>query len=192
MSTESKKTDIREYQIRAGLTDTFGRLICNSRHHHFVVDGPAQNGCPGEALTPPEIFLAGVITCGVELVQVFARDKNLSLRSATGIISATLDRSNQARSDVTLFNSVRLDFTLTGVSHDEGHQLVDAFKARCRAACTAASPAPTPSSSFWRANSTIRIAFLAARPTRTTNPIWARMSIGIPRKSSPVTDARTS
>jgi uncharacterized OsmC-like protein len=82
-------------------------------------------------LTPPEIFLAGVITCGVELVQVFARDKNLSLRSATGIISATLDRSTQARSDVTLFNSVRLDFTLTGVSHDEGHQLVDAFKARC-------------------------------------------------------------
>jgi len=62
MSTESKKADIREYQIQAGLTDTFGRLICNSRHHHFVVDGPAQNGCPGEALTPPEIFLAGVIT----------------------------------------------------------------------------------------------------------------------------------
>jgi hypothetical protein len=57
MSTEIKKADIREYQIRASSTDTFGRLICNSRHHHFVVDGPAQNGCPGEALTPPEIFL---------------------------------------------------------------------------------------------------------------------------------------
>jgi uncharacterized OsmC-like protein len=131
MTAENKKANIREYQIRAGLTDTFGRLICNTRHHHFVVDGPAHNGCPGEALTPPEIFLAGIITCGVELVQVFARDKNLSLRSATGVISATLDRSSQARSDVTLFNSVRLDFTLTGVSHDEGHQLVDAFKARC-------------------------------------------------------------
>jgi uncharacterized OsmC-like protein len=131
MTTENKQADIREYQIRAGLTDTFGRLICDSRQHHFIVDGPAQNGCPGEALTPPEIFLAGVITCGVELVQVFARDKNLPLRSATGIISATLDRGNQSRSDVTLFNSVRLDFTLTGVSHDEGHQLVDAFKARC-------------------------------------------------------------
>jgi uncharacterized OsmC-like protein len=131
MTTENQKTNIREYQIRAGLTDTFGRLICNTRHHHFVVDGPAHNGCPGEALTPPEIFLAGIITCGVELVQVFARDKNLPLRSATGVISATLDRSSQARSDVTLFNSVRLDFTLKGVSHDEGHQLVDAFKARC-------------------------------------------------------------
>jgi uncharacterized OsmC-like protein len=131
MTSENEKANIREYQIRAGLTDTFGRLICSTRHHHFVVDGPAQNGCPGEALTPPEIFLAGVITCGVELVQVFAREKNLSLRSATGVISAILDRSNQARPDVTLFNSVRLDFTLKGVTHDEGHQLVDAFKARC-------------------------------------------------------------
>jgi len=70
------------------------------------------------------------------------RDKNLSLRSATGIISATLNRSNQARSDVTLFNSVRLDFTLTGVSHDEGHQLVDAFKARCPLYGTLAVAAP--------------------------------------------------
>ena len=131
MITENKQADVREYQIQVGLTGTFGRLICNSRHHHFIVDGPTQNGCPGEALTPPEIFLAGVISCGVELVQVFARDKNLSLRSATGIISATLDRSNQSRSDVTLFNSVRLDFTLKGVSHDEGNQLVNAFKARC-------------------------------------------------------------
>src|SRR5215831_10193755 len=63
-------------------------------------------------------------------------------------------------------------------------------RSRVRAACTAALRGVTPSSSFWRANSTIRIAFLAARPTRTTKPIWARMSIGKPRASKPVTDAR--
>jgi uncharacterized OsmC-like protein len=131
MSTESKKADIREYEVRASSTVTFGRLVCSSRHHHFVVDGPVQNGCPGEALTPPEIFLAGVITCGVELVQVFAKDKSLPLGSATGTISAILDRSNQPRSDVTLFNSVQLDFALAGVSQDEGNDLVRAFQARC-------------------------------------------------------------
>jgi uncharacterized OsmC-like protein len=131
MSTENKQADIRKYQVRASSTGTFGRLLCNSRHHHFVVDGPAQNGCPGEALTPPEIFLAGVVTCGVELVQVFAKDKKIPLGSATGTISATLDRGNQSRSDVTLFNSVVLDFALAGVSHDEGNELVRAFQARC-------------------------------------------------------------
>jgi uncharacterized OsmC-like protein len=131
MSTENKKADIREYQIRASSTNTFGRLLCDSRHHHFVVDGPAQNGCPGEALTPPEIFLAGVVTCGVELVQVFAKQKNLPLGSATGTISALLDRSSQARSDLTLFNLARLDFALTGVSQDEANELVRSFQARC-------------------------------------------------------------
>ena len=45
----------------------------------FVVDGPVQNGCPGEAITPGEIFLAGV-ACGVELLQVTARVQNVPLR----------------------------------------------------------------------------------------------------------------
>jgi uncharacterized OsmC-like protein len=142
MSTETKKSDIREYEVRAGSTGTFGRLLCNSRHHHFVVDGPAQNGCPGEALTPPEIFLAGVVTCGVELVQVFAKDKNLPLGSATGTISALLDRGNQSRSDITLFNSVWLEFALTGVSQNEGDELVRSFQARCPLYGTLAAATP--------------------------------------------------
>ena len=41
----------------------------------------------------------------------------------------------------------------------------------------------------WRANSTIKIAFLAARPTRTTNPICANTSTDISRISKPVTAA---
>ena len=44
-------------------------------------------------------------------------------------------------------------------------------RSRVRAACTAPSSGVAPSSSFWRANSTIKIAFFAARPTSTTKPI---------------------
>ena len=53
---------------------------------------------------------------------------------------------------------------------------------RVRAAWIAASAAVAPSSSAWRANSTIRIAFFAASPTSTTKPIWARMSIDMPAR----------
>ena len=60
---------------------------------------------------------------------------------------------------------------------------------RVRAALTAASAAEAPLSSAWRANSTIRIAFFAANPTRTTKPICASTSIGMPRIDSPVTEA---
>ena len=54
------QTDVREYAAQAASTDTFGRVLTSARNHHFVVDGPVQNGCPGEAITPAELFLAGV------------------------------------------------------------------------------------------------------------------------------------
>ena len=64
--------ETRRYAVSARSTDTFGRVLCDCRDHHFVVDGPVQNGCPGEEVTPAELFLAGIASCGVELVQVFA------------------------------------------------------------------------------------------------------------------------
>ena len=52
--------EVRGYTVQARSTDTFGRVLCHTRNHHFIVDGPVQNGCPGEALTPAELFLAGI------------------------------------------------------------------------------------------------------------------------------------
>jgi uncharacterized OsmC-like protein len=75
--------DVREYQVEARSPDVFGRVPCNARDQHFVADGPVQNGCPGEAITPGEIFLAGVAACGVELMRVIARDRNVP-RGACG------------------------------------------------------------------------------------------------------------
>ena len=40
------QSDIRQYEARAVSTDTFGRVLCSARNHHFVIDGPEQNGCP--------------------------------------------------------------------------------------------------------------------------------------------------
>src|SRR5215467_7819793 len=71
----------------------------------------------------------------------------------------------------------------------KAREVIRIGRRRVRAACTAASLEATPSSSFWRANSTIRMAFLAARPTRTTKPICARMSMGMARASRPVIEA---
>ena len=46
------QTELRRYEVEARSTDTFGRVLCACRNHHFVADGPVQNGCPGEAVTP--------------------------------------------------------------------------------------------------------------------------------------------
>src|SRR2546423_2960616 len=105
-------SSIRHYEVRAQTTRTFGRVLASARTHHFVVDGPVQNGCPGEEVTPPELFLAAVASCGVELLHVIARDQSVPLGSVRVRVHGLVDRAKQPRPDVTLFNRVALHFTL--------------------------------------------------------------------------------
>src|SRR5512132_1342767 len=103
MTAPAAPSAIREYEVHARSTDVFGRVLCNARDHHFIIDGPVQNGCPGEEVTPPEAFLVGVASCGVELVHVIAREQGVPLGRVAATIHATLDRGNQPRPDVTVF-----------------------------------------------------------------------------------------
>ncbi len=123
-------TDLRQYVASATSTGVFGRVLCNVRNHHFVVDGPQQNGCPGEEITPAEMFLSAVAACGVELIEVLAKSSAIPLRGVQVAIQGTIDRSNPVRPDVSLFNSVRLDFRLKGIVDKEAKQLVETFKGR--------------------------------------------------------------
>lgn len=123
-------SDVREYEARAISTETFGRVVGSARNHHFVVDGPVQNGCPGEAITPAELFLSGVAACGVELVQVLAKSESIPITGITVDIHGAMDRSRPPRKDVSLFNSVHLRFRMKGVTEQQGRRLVDLFKGR--------------------------------------------------------------
>jgi len=120
----------RRYGVHARSTDVFGRVLCDCREHHFVVDGPVHNGCPGEEVTPAELFLAGIASCGVELVQVFAREEELPLERVRVDIAGEIEPGNPVRPDVTVFNRVRLEFELDGVGVDEAEHLVERFKGR--------------------------------------------------------------
>jgi len=123
-------TGIRHYEARAESTAVFGRVLCSCRTHHFVSDGPVQNGCPGEEITPGELFLAGVAGCGVELLQVLARQGQIPLTQVSVAIRGSVDREKPVRSDVTVFNSVRLHFGVRGVSEAQAAELLRGFKAR--------------------------------------------------------------
>jgi uncharacterized OsmC-like protein len=123
-------SQIREYDIAARSTETFGRVLCNARNHHFIVDGPVQNGCPGEELTPPELFLSAVAACGVELVHVIARDEKKTIGSVEVRVHGVVDRGNQPRQDVTTFTRVELDFVLSGTDGQTAAALVEGFKRR--------------------------------------------------------------
>src|SRR6266702_3730123 len=93
----TQPAEVRRYQTRARSTDTFGRVLCSARDQHLIVDGPVQNGCPGEAVTPAELFLSGVAACGVELIHVLAKGLDVPLRSVSATIDATQDPSAPVR-----------------------------------------------------------------------------------------------
>jgi len=121
---------LRQYDISARSTDTFGRVLCTARDHHFIVDGPVQNGCPGEEVTPVEAFLSAVAACGVELIHVIAKTENRPLQRVAVAIHGWQDRAKQTRTDVTTLNGVSLDFTLWGTDDANAAALVEAFKRR--------------------------------------------------------------
>lgn len=122
--------ETRRYEVEARSTDTFGRVLCRCRDQHFVADGPVHNGCPGEAVTPAELFLAGVASCGVELLEVIARAEEVPLEAARAEITGEIDPSNPVRPDVSVFNSVRLSFRVSGVTQEQATYLVERFKGR--------------------------------------------------------------
>jgi uncharacterized OsmC-like protein len=119
-----------DYVVRSTSTGEFGRVLLNARDQHLVVDGPAHNGCPGEAITPAELFLGGVAACGVELVSAIARDDGVAVSSLEAEVAGTIDRSHDVRSDVTVFQSVALKFVFRDVGYEDAARLVETFKSR--------------------------------------------------------------
>lgn len=121
---------VRRYTVRGSSTDTFGRVLLSSRDQHLIADGPVTNGCPGEAIGPAELFLSGVAACGVELLQVLARDLEFPLTRVGARIEAEQDPARRTRQDVSTFTSVRLYLSLAGVSEEQAGDLVERFKRR--------------------------------------------------------------
>jgi uncharacterized OsmC-like protein len=123
--------DVRQYEAEARSTDAFGRVLCKARDHHFVIDGPVWNGCPGEALTPGEAFMAAIAACGVELVEVMAREDEVEVGPIEVSVRGAVDRDHPVREDVTVFNHVRMRFDVGGVTEGEAGALIERVQARC-------------------------------------------------------------
>jgi uncharacterized OsmC-like protein len=124
------QTQVREAAAGAVSTETVGRVICHARDQYLVVDGLAESGCPSEAINPAEVFLAGVAACGVELMQVLAKQQGVPLQRMAVDIRGTQDRSRPVRPNLAVINSVYLQVRMKGVTEQQGKGLVEAFKSR--------------------------------------------------------------
>ena len=66
----------------------------------------------------------------ISLVHVIARDEGKKVGRVELSVQGTVDRGNQKRTDVTVFNSVRLEFAISGTDGATAAQLVEGFKRR--------------------------------------------------------------
>jgi uncharacterized OsmC-like protein len=131
MNSSAPAAGLRVYEAHAETTSTFGRVSCAVRQHRLTVDGPVQNGCPGEAPTPGELFLTAAAACGAEVLQVLARDANVPLESVTVTVRGTIDRERQPHAHVTVFTEVDLRLRLRGPSPAQAADLVAGFQRKC-------------------------------------------------------------
>ncbi len=109
-----------------------GRALARVRDHNFVVDDYAMapyNG-PGEEPGAAELFLAGVTTCAVLMLERIARTEGLPLEHVRATMEASRDPDAQVPGAPPAFDSARMKLTLRGLTREQAGQLVETFKGR--------------------------------------------------------------
>jgi uncharacterized OsmC-like protein len=111
---------------------TPGRAIVQIRDNHIVTDDPSQPSSyyqgPGEAPGSLELFLGGVVSCAVLMLERIARSEGRSLGPVRAEMEATRDPASPQQPPV--LDSAKLTFVIRGMSDEEAGQLVDTFKRR--------------------------------------------------------------
>lgn len=112
------------YQARTYSTGIVGRSICNARNHHWVSESPG-----GEALGAGELFCASMAACAVNMVERIASDERRPLDSMEVNVAVYRDKDKPA-GDISLYEAVRVEFEMWGVSDDDARFLVKTWKQR--------------------------------------------------------------
>jgi uncharacterized OsmC-like protein len=109
---------------------TPGRAIIQVRQNHLVTDDPSTPGYggPGDAPSSLELFLSGVASCAVLMLERIARAQGREL----GPMRAEMDavRDPDAPDQPPVLQSARLRFQFTGMTREEAGELVETFKRR--------------------------------------------------------------
>jgi uncharacterized OsmC-like protein len=105
--------------VRSTSSGVHGRSLNSVGHHHFVIDSPSL----GEEITSTDAFLAGISSCGVNLVERVAREQGILLQRTEVAIEGRRDR--QRSSD---FERIHMRFTLTGPTQEQAALLVGRYQ----------------------------------------------------------------
>jgi uncharacterized OsmC-like protein len=99
-----------------------GRALSRARMHQFVLDSSSG---PGEGLTNSEAFLAGISSCGVTLIEKYAKDAGVRVSGMEVDISGQRSHDGPPR-----FDAIDVRFRILGVGQREAERLVGVWQDR--------------------------------------------------------------
>lgn len=105
--------------VSSSTSGTPGRSLNSVGHHHFVIDSPQL----GEEITSADAFLAGISSCGVNLVERVARELAVPLTRTAVTIEGRRRREQPAD-----FDRVSMRFVLTGPTQAQAELLVGRYR----------------------------------------------------------------
>jgi uncharacterized OsmC-like protein len=112
---------------------TPGRAIVQVRDQHLVTDDPSQPASyyqgPGEAPGSLELFLSGVVSCAVLMLERIARAEGRALGPLRAEMTACRDPSSEAQPPVLGTAALTFVFDET-MEREEAGRLVELFKRR--------------------------------------------------------------
>lgn len=125
-------TDLIRGSAACNSTATAGRAIVQIRHNHLVTDDPAEPSSyyhgPGEAPGSLELFLGGIVSCAVLMLERIARSEGRNLGPIRAEMEATRDPSSTTQPPV--LDTAKLTFIFQGMTSEEAGHLVETFKSR--------------------------------------------------------------
>jgi uncharacterized OsmC-like protein len=125
-------TDLIRGSAACYSTATPGRAIVQVRDNHLVTDDPSEPSSyyqgPGEAPGSLELFLGGIVSCAVLMLERIARSEGRTLGPIRAEMEATRDPRSTDQPPV--LDTAKLTFVFTGMTSEEAGHLVETFKRR--------------------------------------------------------------
>jgi len=109
--------------VRSSSSGTLGRAVSHTRGQRLILDSSTHPR--PDALTNSEAFLAGVGSCGVTLIELYAQDKGVPLKRTNVTIEGVRTAAEPSR-----FASVHMRFELAGVTQAQAEDLVQTYRNR--------------------------------------------------------------
>ena len=113
------------YEAQSTTSGIPGRAFCSARNQHWISDDTGSGGAVGAG----ELFCASLSACAVNLVGRVAGSDGKAFQWMEVKVGAYRNM-DKPLGEISLYDAVRIDFEMWGVSDDDAEYLVKAWKQR--------------------------------------------------------------